>query len=197
MLKTIIARLTEYSQKAIKLNDEMQEQTTQGGPVWHNHESIDDHLFEVSGAIEQLEGLRDMPDDLQTFTSKQIWSSVEYRSSRLPNEYVSLHDYQIAFARNVAEKITNEFVKIFVVEGDQILVTKDFSEDEDGDSPYKITFRLPPVEGVSVFKLMGFSDELVRDEAFTKVTLEHAKGVRDEIAGILIGFGFDELVEVG
>lgn len=58
----------------------------------------------------------------------------------------------------------------------QVLLTKDFDDDEESKPLLTITFFL---EGVKVNQKLGYDDEAKRDEMFDKVTAEQVQKTLD------------------
>ena len=58
----------------------------------------------------------------------------------------------------------------------QVLLTKDFDDDEESKPLLTITFFL---EGVKVNQKLGYDDEVKRDEMFNKVTDEQVQKTLD------------------
>lgn len=60
----------------------------------------------------------------------------------------------------------------------QVLLTKDFDDDEESKPLLTITFFL---EGVKVNQKLGYDDEAKRDEMFDKVTDEQVQKTLDNV----------------
>ena len=78
----------------------------------------------------------------------------------------------------------NEFAKIFIIDGEQLLVVKDNNDNEEPIIEYILDHS-----GIRVSMSEGYeeSGEEVRDEAFETLTQDSAKGIYDALLNQLLG----------